>query len=361
MTEPTQQPGRRGNAALIFALLLILVLGIAALVIDIGNARMVGDQMLAAVDASALGGVARLDLTEEGLTAARETAVDIAARNRAGGAPVQLNIGEVELGVWDFDASTFTPLEDPEQTNAVRVTHHRTDIPAWYASIAFNDDRLNLTRSATAARIARPAGAVDCYIPLAIPDCVLDYGDEDLMDRTFVFNPSGVDNVGWGRADGSPNANFLRAQIQDCNSGGLAEAGDAAGVQNGTVASVIRAMADRVESSDTTWDSEIWGTLPAASPDSLIDPALYGRTFEGPILVFDGADSYCESGGPFNGDYPLVGFLWGAVYDVGMHGKKGAESMNVYMRINVADLFEVGESGGGEGRGVVFMESLLVK
>lgn len=352
---------RRGNAALIFGLLLVLVLGIAALVIDIGNARMVGDQLLAAVDAAALGGVARLDFTTAGLSAARETALEVAAQNAAGGAPVQLDPGDLELGVWDFDSSTFTLVDEPERMNALRVTHHRDDIPAWYASIAFNDERLSLTRSAVAARAVRAAGAVDCYVPLAIPDCVLGYSDQGLMDRTFVFSPSGVDNVGWGRAGGSPNASFLGDQIEDCSSGGVAEAGDTVGVQNGVVASVIREMADRIEASNSAWDSEIWGVQPAQSADSVIQANRYGHTYEGPILVFDGSDAYCQTGGSFNGDFPLVGFLWGAVYDVTSHGKGGAEQKNVLMRINVADLFEVGSVGGGVGRGVVYMEPLLVK
>lgn len=352
---------RRGNAALIFGLLLVLVLGIAALVIDIGNARMVGDQLLAAVDASALGGVARLDFTTAGLSAARETALEVAAQNAAGGAPVQLVPDDVELGIWDFDASTFALSEDPARVNALRVTHHRDDIPAWYASIAFNDRRLSLTRSAIAARAVRAAGAVDCYVPLAIPDCVLGYSDQGLMDRTFVFSPSGVDNVGWGRAGGSPNASFLSDQIEDCNSGGVAEAGDTVGVQNGVVASVIRDMADRIEGSNTVWDSQIWGTQPAQSADSIVKANRYGHTYEGPILVFDGADSYCQTGGSFNGEFALVGFLWGAVYDVTSGGKGGATQKNVMMRINVADLYDVGSSGGGVGRGVVYMEPLLVK
>ena len=112
---------RRGAAAVWSAVLITgLMLGVS-LVVD--GALMYGARadLQSAADSSALAGASALAFEPEEV---RARAVGYAAKNEAGGAAVEVLPGDVELGDWDPDARTFTPLAgglEPE-ADAVRVT-----------------------------------------------------------------------------------------------------------------------------------------------------------------------------------------------------------------------------------------------
>ena len=97
------------------------LLGIAAVVIDVNNARMLNRHLQVAADAAALAAV-----TELGDEAAADAlAADYGSRNM----PVEAHgdvilADDVSLGRWDEDARTFTPGGTP--ANAVEVIAQRT-------------------------------------------------------------------------------------------------------------------------------------------------------------------------------------------------------------------------------------------
>jgi len=112
---------RRGAAAVWSAILISALMLGASLVVD--SALMYGARadLQTAADASALAGASAMALNPDEV---RARAVDYAAKNRAGGEGVRVLNEDVELGDWDPDAKTFSPLPsdlEPE-ADAVRVT-----------------------------------------------------------------------------------------------------------------------------------------------------------------------------------------------------------------------------------------------
>ncbi len=349
----TRASARGGNAAVIVAIGSVVLLAFAALTLDLGYARLVQQQLENASEAAARAGSLRLDGTVSGLTAAQETAVAVAAENDAGGARVALAEEDVVLGVWDDATGTFTPSADPTLVDTIEV-HARIDALALFLAPAVFA-RGTIPVASTTRVLARTAGAgaVGCFIPLALPDCVVEReGVEGMMDLTLVLNPPGVDNVGWGRPNGTPNASWIKSQIGDCEASGEAAVGDPVGLQNGVVTSGLAELADEIESSATSWDPAKWGTLPTRMSGSAVSASKYGRTYEGPIMVVDGGSEYCTgSGGSFTHDLPLKGFLWAAIFDVKTSG--AAEGKTLELRIDTSGYHDVGTAAGGPDYGVI--------
>ncbi len=350
---------RRGNAAIIVGLSLVLLLGAAAVVIDLGYGRLTREQLQNAADAAALAATARLDGTDAGLDDARATALSLAAANMAGGAAVTLDenaandaAGDVVLGVYDDSTGDFTPSTDAALVNAVEV---RARIPAlglFVAPVALGKNTLAVGAISRTYAETGGAGATECFIPLGMPACLVDhYGLTGLQNVTLKLNPPSIDNVGYARPNGSPNAAWTRDQLTDCQNSGEVAIGDPLGLQNGTAVSALAEFITALEASTTTWDTAKWGALPAQDGQSSVRAAKYGQTFEGVVPVFDGGNSFCVgSGGTFNGNAPLVGFVWGAVYDVINKGSSG--NRTIKMRLDFTQTYDEGSDVGGPEWGV---------
>lgn len=346
--------GRRGNVATVVALSMTGLIGFAALTIDMGYARMVHQQLENTSEAAARAGAARLDGTDEGMVAAREAAVTLAAANPAGGEIVVLDpnpgndpAGDVVLGVWDDEAGTFVPSDDPVVVDTVQVRARLAEVRLFFARVAMERASTPVSARTRAVAPVAPATATDCYIPLALPSCIVyREGTEGLQDLDIQLNNPAADDVGWGRVNGSPNANWSRDQMLDCQQGGEAAIGDPVTLQNGSVVSALGAVADRISTSDTRWDPEKWGTLPSRMSGSSITPANYGKTYEGPLPVFESPPEYCiGSGGSFTGSYPLVGFVWASLYDVRNAG--AISDRTVKLRVDTTRTYDFGTSWGG--------------
>lgn len=338
---------RRGAVLVTLAIALATLLGISALVLDLGHLRSVQEELQSAADASAHAGAGMLDGTESGLVAARQAAVDFGAFNEAGGAPVTLDpTGDVELGVWDETAATFTPGGTAETVNAVRAIAAREDVPAWFAAATVGADVLSASADSIAVRFTGGASQVECYLPLAVPSCVIEdlYGVDGVNMVDLVLNPPGVDNVGWAMPGGSPNADDTRSQIRDCEYGGSVDIGDPIGLGNGVIDAALKELEDAVESSTTTWQEDLWGTLPPQEDCSGINAAKYGNTYESAILVFED-DSYCAGGGSFNGTEEITGFVWAAVYEVCSKG--AAAEKTIKLRLETREVHMGGSDVAG--------------
>lgn len=340
---------RRGNAAYtvvsVFALL-----GFAALAVDIGHVRMVQAELHAATDAGSLAGVQGLDGTEAGLVRARELAVQFTFANLADRRSVVVDpTADVTLGTWDDAGGTFTASDDPLLVDAVRVVAHRDDVDTVFGLAAFGVTTLAAGAQSIAIKPeTEPAGAVTCYLPFAIPSCMLEvYAEEQLAFVDLAVNTPGVDNVGWARLDGSPNADYARDVINECRSSGEVQEGDPLGLANGVMTSAMTALTDALEGSDTTWDVDaMQSPLPTQMDGSSVAPGSYGNTFEGAIMIFESGPEYCESsGGSFTGYQPLLGFAWGVVYDVKSHGP--AAERTVKLRLDLTREHVAGTGGNG--------------
>ena len=176
---------REGVAAGPVIFLLPLAVGTVAMAIDLGYAVLVRSQLQVAADSAVTGAALRMGTSHEYVVQAAKSA----ARGRlASGRSVVVNDADVQLGLWNTDARTFTP--SGSGGNAVRV-------------IAQRDEPEGSLRPPFLARLISPtsphvsASAVAVAAPREI---------------AFVVDLSGSMNDGtqscrgahFGRAEGSP-------------------------------------------------------------------------------------------------------------------------------------------------------------
>jgi Flp pilus assembly protein TadG len=355
---------RRGQTAVVVALSSVVLFSTAALAVDLGYARVVDQELQNGADAAAHGGAYSLDGTAAGMAGARGLAVQVGGDNIAATEPIALDPneanaadGDVVLGYWDHREGTFTPrTDDPYYVNAVSVHAERPALQTFFAHI-FGRRSVAVGAKAISVREFGGASAVDCFLPLAIPDCLIGYhgGVADLTDVQIALAPAGVDSVGWARPNGIPNASWSRGQILSCEQGGSAMIGDPVGLQNGVVSSAMNALVDAISASSTSWRTSTWGAQPPALPDSDIPAASYGKTFEGVMMVFDGGPEYCSgSGGSYTGTETITGFMWGAVYDVARpgNGNGGGTVGTMRLRLDTLDDYQFGTQGSGPEWGI---------
>jgi Flp pilus assembly protein TadG len=111
---------RKGAIVVLVALLIVALLAMVAFTVDIGYIVAVDTQMQRTADACALAAACVLPDRAEALSVAQAT-----ARENAGAGGPELQVTDVEPGMWDRDTATFTASGAPE-VNAVRVTVRRT-------------------------------------------------------------------------------------------------------------------------------------------------------------------------------------------------------------------------------------------
>ncbi len=112
-----------GRVVLLAAMMIVVLIGFAALVVDIGMVATANSELQNAMDSAALAGASKL--LEGDYDQARALAIEYAARNTILGQPLTLDPNNgVVFGVYDMDTSTFTPLSDlPAGTkpNSMRI------------------------------------------------------------------------------------------------------------------------------------------------------------------------------------------------------------------------------------------------
>ncbi len=352
---------RGGMVLVVVALSLGVLLGVAALVVDLGYLSSSQAQLQAAADAASHAGAMQLDSTEDGLTAAAQAAEDVASFNIVSGQPLTLDpTTDIQIGIWDIPSATFTEGGATVAINAVRVTARRDDLHAWFAHAAFGQAAQAASVVSVAHQSMAGAGEVDCFLPLGIPSCVIDdvYGAGGINMVDLVLNPPGLNNVAWARPGSNPNASWLRNQLYSCEYDGSLAVGDSVDLNNGVINSALQAMADEIEASSTSWDSDLWGTIPSQHPKSGIAASLYGNTLEGPVAVYED-DTICSSGGPMNGTFAVSGFVWGAIYDAATKGK--VADRTIRMRLDTTQSYDYGTDDGGTDYGVEYRHLALVQ
>lgn len=421
---------RKGNAAYT-ALTCITLLGFATLAVDVGHARKAKAELQNASDAASLAGVAYINGTSAGITAAEAMAIAVGNANFVNGAAMDFTAADVEFGEWD--GTNFTVSGVVEDINAIRVLRANHQIDTIFGLAAFGQSTMGAGASSIAIRPPpTPATAVSCYLPVAVPSCrVMDQvdtnGDGVYNSETddapttaidFVASGNNGDNAAWASltTSGSANASFIMNQFDpaagacegaslfnddgtpaevDLNNGNLTSGYSAA-------SDVITDQLDYEPSTVSRWDddpgAEYWtgynespewderiyidnehgqdtysdfeytdntGNSKSWETDAEANPA-WGRTIQGPIMLVsgpdtdgDGVDDFCDTDNPanFTGNHTLVGFAWGAIYDV---STRNGNSMNI--RINVDfDFDEYSTAGGGTTDvGLVFYDSGVI-
>ncbi len=182
----------RGAALALVVISLLLLIAAAALAVDVGLLATARTEAQRTADMAAHAGASALILSPNSEAAARSEAILFAAKNSIRG-----------------EASIVLP-EDVEvmlDESKVRVTIHRTvsrgsPIGTFFARV-FGVDAVNIR--AKAAAIARPAGAVDCLLPVAVADRWYE-ADGSRADKNDTWDPDegdyyGDGGVGYGEGD----------------------------------------------------------------------------------------------------------------------------------------------------------------
>ena len=176
--------GQSGSVAIWFVLLLPVLLGFAALAVDLARLGLTKVELQNAADAAALGGA--LSLSDSGgqpynWSAATVATEDAARHNIANAAQIQDAL--IETGYWNLQ----NPVLGLRDTLTVPVAG---DVPAVRATVAISStqnsgpltfffapilgiDESDIQASATAV-LPAPEGGTGLF-PFAISDCVLDY------------------------------------------------------------------------------------------------------------------------------------------------------------------------------------------
>lgn len=185
---------RRGIAAVYLALILIGMLGIAALVVDLGHLYVVKSELQNSADAAALSGAMEIYSTATGrrninFPVAESTAkVDISLNKSDGGALSFDNNGEVTVGFWNMSSSEFFPSNNPNDPTyinknriipTVKVKVNRSDtnsVPTFFARILSSTfDKVAVkSNDAIAGRGFPGSFSPGNLLPFALTSCVAD-------------------------------------------------------------------------------------------------------------------------------------------------------------------------------------------
>lgn len=205
--RPSVRSRERGAVLVLVAVMIVALIGFAALVIDIGKMYKVRGELQNAADSAALAGAASLDRTAGGISLARENAKAYARLHHANGTLVELDDVDILFGAWDEATGTFTSMgtdpDDPAAVNAVRVIDRREDQRQ-------NPVQLDLApllgtpradvRSDAIAISGGPRG--ECGFPMVVPDCTLSRVLEDgTCDHCMTYQDNNTDNAGWTSFD----------------------------------------------------------------------------------------------------------------------------------------------------------------
>jgi len=258
-----------GATAVITAVVLVVLVGAAALAVDVGQIYAVQGELKRAVEAGALAGaralwpfdLPRFQVPDPALypscamAAANAASTATHAANKVAGAP--LGGATVEVGHWNFVTKTFS-LGCPNDANAVRVTATKTAVPTFFAKV-FGTNSFDKTASAVAVMDWVKAVGKGC-LPIAINK---NYAIPN-TDLYINFTPDKVDDGGWFTDVLDPaNARTLRDYIQNDSCPPLI-IGDIINLNNGNDTSVLQLLQAELAAHGGTWEV----VLPVVTADT---------------------------------------------------------------------------------------------
>jgi Flp pilus assembly protein TadG len=220
----------RGAVAVVVAIIMVMLLGFAALVIDLGYFFVTGNELQNIADSSVLAATRQLGAIYQSLpgeaqatytcddpTPIRAAAQDVASKNQAGGKNnIIVNDSDIIIGRWD--GSSFTPTLN--QPDAVRVIARRDQsangaITTFFAKL-LGINSLELSKDAIAALTGQgntEPGEVE--IPVGISSYF--YLPGNFCNEYIKFSPTNDPDscAGWNSFDETPSNDPTIRQIID--------------------------------------------------------------------------------------------------------------------------------------------------
>ncbi len=130
-----ESQSRRGVTMVLFAFLLVVILGMVAFAVDMGHIMLVRTQLQVAADSAAMAAAKEMSESPQEVIAKAE---QFGGFHTAGGQSVQILPEDVEFGIWDMETRRFSPT--PSMGNAIRVTARRGEqtggeVPLFFARV----------------------------------------------------------------------------------------------------------------------------------------------------------------------------------------------------------------------------------
>jgi Flp pilus assembly protein TadG len=166
----------RGTAIIYVSISLVALCGVISLGVDFGRVQVARAELQTAADAAARYAVAGMKNEINGVSAALAHARIAALENPVDGQVVNIEPGDVEIGVWNASNRTFTVNSNVAVANAVRVTLYRNaarnnPIPLTFARILGRSTHdiaaqaVAVINYSAAANAGAGGGRFDYYIP----------------------------------------------------------------------------------------------------------------------------------------------------------------------------------------------------
>ena len=273
----------RGNVLVFVTIALIALFGFAAWSTETGHAWMTRGELQATSDSASLAGTGELFVPNSGNPsnpgAAIAAAQAFALQNRAGGVNIDIPAADIEVGHWDVDSRTFTPMPgstDPAQVRSVRVMGRRDDtangpLPTVLGRI-MGVDSIAVSTESTAyigyAGLMPPGSAL---LPIALDCCKISGATCDQSYCQYVaanppnpcqlstdtdrpgkwvtclqFATGGTQNACWTELDSTNSSTNTPGLIDIIKNGNPVAAGEKPiYVDNGTKDAVLKDIRDR--------------------------------------------------------------------------------------------------------------------
>ncbi|MDH5297698.1 MAG: pilus assembly protein TadG-related protein [Desulfobulbaceae bacterium] len=197
----------KGAVAPLVAILMVLLLGCLALVVDLGHLHNVKTELQRAVDAAALAGARELDGKNEEITRAQQAAMAVAGQNTVNGSALSLDVNaDIQVGTWDVGAygtaaadrftamPSGTPNPPSEMLTAVKVTK-QLQIERFFA-IIWGDETTTVGADAIAVVTYEEPG-----LPIALLSCLPyvggSYGESVCGIKLYKELSNTDDTAGW--------------------------------------------------------------------------------------------------------------------------------------------------------------------
>lgn len=195
---------KRGSITVLVALMLPVLIGFAALALDVANFYVVKGRLQTAADAAALGAAQSISNPQ----AAQTVGVQLANLNVDAGYGPVTGVSDVVLGQYNSGTKTFAPSVQPY--NAVQVTATRNvmrgNAPTWFLAQLFGAKTLDMEVKAVAAvsqgacMIALDPSSTQTFLAsglgkVMVPNCgiYVDSSDADALHQSGNGGISALD------------------------------------------------------------------------------------------------------------------------------------------------------------------------
>ena len=348
---------QRGVAAIMVGVALVMLLGFAALAVDLGFVWVTRNELQNAADAAALGATRQLGVIYEGLHYGElptyvcdqafltNVAREIALKNAAAGKYITINDSDVTIGKWNAEKKILTPTlmgADAIRVGVRRDSTANGPIPTFFARI-FGKDAMDVSATATAA--LTPESTIEeggLPIPVGISkEWFKQWGE--FCDQSIQFYPTGTLEgcAGWHTFEETPpNANTMGNILEQLKAGVYDSPRVIAGATDleftgGNVASRLpdlKALFDHCRGEDPN-------PAPSYCNDKDTDP----KTWTTAVVIYDWEDQLSDPCANPNKPMTIVGFATVTIEQV--LAPPDGQLIKGKVRCHMA---EEGRGGGGD-------------